>query len=266
MRPYWSLLVMRAKTLFQYRVAAIAGLTTQWLFGFVMTSVLVTFYSQTTASQPMTLAQTVSYTWLGQAMLSMLPWNIDRDMADSVRTGSVAYDLARPLDLYAYWYARAVAMRVAPTLLKSIPMFLIATFLMPEPYTMHWPQLPSLLAWLLSLVGVLTLSCSITLLMQASLFWTVSGEGITRILPHFVTLLSGMVIPLPLMPDWLQTFLRFQPFSGLVSTPNLLFVGAMPPHAVWQTLAIQLGWSLLFILLGRQVVTKGLRKLTVAGG
>lgn len=266
MKPYWALFLARARTLFQYRIAAMAGLVTQWVFGFIMISVLSAFYGSTTAEQPMTLAQTVTYTWLGQAMLGTLPWNIDGETGNSIRNGTIAYDLTRPLDLYTHWFARLVAHRTAPTLLKAIPMFLIATFLMPAQFAMQWPAPASFFSWLLSIVGVLVLSCSITALMQTSLFWTVTGDGVTRIVPHIVTLFSGMVIPLPLMPDWLQKFLHYQPFSGLVSTPSLLFCEVLPPGAVWETLALQLTWSAVFIVCGRFALQRGLNRLTVAGG
>lgn len=266
MKPYLSLFAMRAKTLFQYRVAALAGIITQWVFGFVMISVLMAFYEGSASEQPMTLAQTITYTWLGQALLGMLPWNIDRETGASVRSGAVVYDLARPLDLYTHWFARAMALRVAPTMLKSIPMVLIATFFLPAEFAMQWPALPSVLAWLLAVCGALVLSCAITAWMQSTLFWTVTGDGITRIFPHLVTLLSGMVIPLPLMPDWLQGFLRYQPFSSLVNTPNLLFCGVLPPSQVVETLALQLVWSAVFVFLGRITMQMGLKHLTVAGG
>lgn len=266
MRPYWALFRARARTLLQYRVAALAGIATQWVFGFVMISVLIAFYQGASGAQPMTLAQSITYTWLGQAMLGTLPWNVDREMHESIRSGGVAYDLVRPISLYAYWFARAFAQKTAPTLLKSIPMFLIATFLLPAQYAMQWPPLPGLLAWLAAVGGALLLSCSIYLLMQASLFWTVSGDGITRILPSFVMLLSGMIIPLPLMPDWIQTFLTYQPFAGVSGMPAMLFCGVLPPSAVLQTVGLQLLWTLVFVLLGRLMLRRGLIKLDVAGG
>ncbi len=265
-RPYIALFTARARTLLQYRAAAFAGLMTQWVFGFVMISVLIAFYGYAKGEQPMALAQTVTYTWLGQAMLGTLPWNIDRETGESVRTGGVVYDLARPLDLYAHWYARTLALRTAPTLLKCVPMFLIATFLMPTPYAMQWPGPAGLCAWLLAVCGGLLLSCSITVLMQTSLFWTVTGDGVTRIMPHVVTFLSGMIIPLPLLPDWLQGFLRFQPFTGVMATPAMLFCGALAPSAVWEALALQLFWTGVFVLAGRALLKKGLGKLSVAGG
>lgn len=265
MKPYWALFRVRARTLFQYRIAALAGLFTQWVFGFVMIGVLVAFYRDA-GDQPMTLSQTITYTWLGQALLGMLPWNYDREVGDSIRSGAVAYDLTRPLDLYSHWFARALAMRTAPTLLKSIPMFLIATFLLPEVYRMVWPSAGIVLLWLALLMGALLLSCAITLLMQASLFWTVTGDGMSRILPHIATILSGMVIPLPLFPDWLQPFLRIQPFAGVSGAPSMLFCGVSSVMEAWGTLALHLFWTACFVFLGRWTVARGLRRLTVAGG
>ena len=102
--------------------------------------------------------------------------------------------------------------------------------------------------------------------MQSTLFWTVTGLGVQRILPSFVTLLSGMGIPLPLFPDWMQPFLRAQPFSGLVDIPARLFCGALPPQAVWETLPSQLIWTGIIVLLGRLILTFGMRRVSVAGG
>ena len=44
-----------------------------------------------------------------------------------MRTGNVAYERLRPVDTYFYWFARAMAWRAAATLLRSIPLLLVAT-------------------------------------------------------------------------------------------------------------------------------------------
>ena len=62
--------------------------------------------------------EVVAYIWLGQAFFVMLPWNIDEEFAQKVRDGSVAYDLLRPVDLYAFWYSHTLAYRIAPTTLR----------------------------------------------------------------------------------------------------------------------------------------------------
>jgi ABC-2 type transport system permease protein len=56
----------------------------------------------------MSLEQSISYVWLGQATLAMFPWNTDREAREAVRSGAVAYELCRPVDLYALWFSRGM--------------------------------------------------------------------------------------------------------------------------------------------------------------
>ena len=115
--PYRAILSARFRMLLQYRAAALAGLWTQIFFGLVLLMIYEAFYESTTARQPLAFAEIVSYVWLGQALLAMLPWNADAEIRAMVRSGAVAYELCRPIDLYSLWYARALAWRTAPTLL-----------------------------------------------------------------------------------------------------------------------------------------------------
>ena len=79
----------------------------------------------------MTFAEIVSYVWLGQALLAMLPWNADAEIRAMIRSGAVAYELCRPIDLYSLWFVRALAWRTAPTILRAVPMCLIAAVILP---------------------------------------------------------------------------------------------------------------------------------------
>ena len=119
MRGYRAVISARFRMLLQYRAAAAAGFGTQLVFGLIHLAVLGAFYAVSTRAQPMAFDQVIAYVWLGQAMLGMLPWNVDSEVRQLIRTGNVVYELLRPLDLYAFWYSRAVAMRTAPTLLRG---------------------------------------------------------------------------------------------------------------------------------------------------
>ena len=120
-RPYLAIISARFKTFLQYRAAAIAGAGTQLFWGFIKVMVFVAFFASTSTPQPMTFAEVVVYIWLGQALLALLPWNVDAEIADQIRTGGVAYELLRPLDLYSYWFAKTIAFRAAPTMLRLLP-------------------------------------------------------------------------------------------------------------------------------------------------
>ena len=80
-------------------------------WGVMLIMIYEGFYSSTSQAQPMALPQVISYVWLGQALLVLLPWNVDPEIRALVRSGAVAYELCRPVDLYNLWFVRALAWR-----------------------------------------------------------------------------------------------------------------------------------------------------------
>lgn len=266
MRAYASLFRMRFLMLLQYRIAAAAGIGTQFFFGFVRVMVFQAFFQSSAAAQPMTLAQTVTYIWLGQALLGIMPWNGDAEVQELVRTGNVAYEICRPVDLYGMWFSRCVALRAAPTALRAIPVMLGAAMLAPS-YRIGLPTtVTATIAFLVSLAGAVLLSASITNFYGIVTIWTISGEGISRIIPTVAMLFSGLIIPLAFFPDWLHPVLRALPFAGVMDVPFRFYLGLLSPGQAVPYLAYQLGWTAALVLLGRKLLAAGLRRVIVQGG
>jgi ABC-2 type transport system permease protein len=271
--PYLAIISARFRTLLQYRAAAIAGIWTQVFFGLVLIMVYEAFYRSSTESgrMPMTMAQIVSYVWLGQALLGMLPWNADGEMRAMVRSGAVAYELCRPVELYARWYARAIALRTAPTVLRAVPMAIIAALVLPmiglEEWRLAAPSgLAATIGFAMSLICALLLGCAITTLINISLIWTIAGEGVVVMTAAVVSFLSGMIIPLPLFPDWARPIIEWLPFAGLVDLPFRVYTANIPISDLSLVLLRQIGWTVLLILLGRWLLARGMRRIVIQGG
>ena len=263
MRSYWAIITARFRMLLQYRMAAVAGLGTQLFWGLMRVMIFTAFYHSTTKAQPMSLEQVITYVWLGQAMLGMLPWNVDTEIRLMIRTGTVAYELVKPLDLYWLWFSRAMAMRTAPTILRAVPMFIIAWLFFHMQLPASWASAG---AWMLSMSAALLLACALTTLLTMSMLWTISGDGIARLLMVGVTIFSGMIVPLPLFPDWAQSVLNFLPFRGIADIPYRLYMGHIPADRVLWVVGHQLAWTLALIIIGRWLLSLGTRKLVVQGG
>lgn len=270
-RPYRAVLSARFRMLLQYRAAALAGLWTQIFFGLVLLMIYEAFYRSSTAPQPMTFAEIVSYVWLGQALLAMLPWNADAEIRAMVRSGAVAYELCRPVDLYALWYVRAIALRTAPTLLRAIPLSVFAALVLPLIGLDEWalaspPSTAAAVAFGATLVCTLLLGCALTTLINISLLWTVSGDGAAVLLTSLATLLSGMIVPLPLFPDWAQPIIQRLPFAGLVDLPFRVFTGHIPAADAVLVLGHQITWTVVLVLAGKWLLSRGMRRVVVQGG
>lgn len=263
MRGYTAIFSARFRTLLQYRAAALAGFGTQLFWGLLRLMIFDAFYRSSPQTQPMSHQEITTYIWLGQAMLLLLPWGIDGDVRGMVRSGTVAYELLRPLDLYTLWFLRTMAARTAPTLLRCIPMFIVAGlfFGLRPP-----PSFACGLAWVASTFGALLLGCAFSTLISTTLLLTVSGEGIYRLAGPLVYTLSGMIVPLPLMPDWMQPVLNFLPFRGLLDTPFRLYLGHIASSQTIFVLLHQFAWTIVFVIAGRLLLSNSLKRLVIQGG
>jgi ABC-2 type transport system permease protein len=266
MKAFLAIIKIRFALQLQYRAAAFAGFTTQLFFGFVRVMVFHAFYLSSVVTQPLSLQQTVTYTWLGQAMFRMLPWNGDTEVIKLIRTGNVAYELCRPLNLYFSWYVRLISLRIVPTMLAGVPLFIIVLFF-PAQYGATLPvSVLAGLAFIVSMTGALFLGCAITNIIAISTLWTVAGDGVQRILPAVVMIFSGSIIPLAFFPDWSQPALRFLPFSGLLDVPFRFYTGALPPSELFPLFLLQIFWIFTIIGLGMWLLSSATRRVVVQGG
>ena len=270
--PYRALLGARFRMLLQYRAAALGGLFTQSMFGVTLIMIYEAFYrSSHPAAQPMAFGPVASYVWLGQAVIMMLPWNVDVEMRAMMRSGAVSHELCRPVDLYTWWYARALAQRTAPVLLRAAPMVVIAAIGLPLIGLGEWRLAPpaspaAALGFAGAMLCGLLLACAMSVLLYISWLWTVVAEGVLMMVSTVVSMFCGLLVPLPLFPDWARPVLEWLPFAGLLDQPARIYSGQIAGGAVALVIARQAGWTLVLIAAGRWLLGRGLRRVVVLGG
>lgn len=263
MKAYLSILRIQLATLCQYRAAMIASFGTLIFWGFIKGMILKAFYAESSAMQPITLAEGITFIWLGQTLLQLMPWVIDKEVETKVKTGNIIYELARPLDLYNFWYVRALAMRLVPLFMRSVPLYFLALLFFGLSAPISWQ---AGIGFCLSVLLAAFLSSSMTTMVIISFFWTVSGEGIQRLLPHTSMLLTGLIVPLPLFPQWLQPFLNIQPFRGLVDIPSRIYTGVIPEQQILFYLLFQIAWIAVFVVGGRALLNRAISRMVIQGG
>jgi len=86
------------------------------------------------------------------------------------------------------------------------------------------------------------------------------------IVPQVVTVFSGLMVPLPILPQAFQQVLLYLPFSYLVDIPYRLFTGHIPASALPGFLAAGLAWTAALVALGRMLMVRATRRLVIQGG
>lgn len=267
MKTYYSVLRLRLYNGMQYRVAALAGVATQFFWGLIFIMVFEAFYSQAVTPPPMSLDEVVTYQWLKQSLLALIMlWFRDNELFQLITTGNIAYELCRPCDIYGYWYAKLLAQRLSAALLRCFPILIVA-FLLPEPYRMSLPpNLASFLLFLATLALGLLLLVAISMLLYISVFVTMSSTGSLLMFSILGEFFAGMIIPVPLMPEWLQKITYLLPFHLTADLPFRVYSGHIPVDDAVIGIGIQLIWLLALIMIGKFTMRKALRRVVVQGG
>lgn len=270
MRAYLALASARFRQGLQYRGAAWAGAATQICFGLFLVSALEAF----AAAKPEaagSFGRIASYVWLGQSLFLLMPWNPEPGLRDTVRLGDVGIQLARPLDLYWAWFARAAGFRLSAASLRALPCLLVSAFLLPlvglGDIALKAPaSWTAALAFLASLPGAVLLSAAITTFYTIFFFRSVSAAGAMSLATAAASLCGGSLAPLPLLPAGLGGVLALTPYAFVTDAPFRLWTGITAPSGLFRILAFQAFWLLATVALGRTWLGRRLAGVEIAGG
>lgn len=267
MKKYLSYFRIRFINSLQYRTAAYAGIATQFVWGFMEILLFSAFYNENPASFPMDFSALSSYVWLQQAFLAIfMLWFWDMDIFNLISNGTLAYELIRPADVYWMWFTKNAALRISAALLRCVPILVIAS-LLPSPYGLSLPASP--VAFIMFLItGILSFMTvlSLCMIVYAGSVYTISPKGLMIIVTAASELLSGSLIPIPFMPDWLERILYFTPFASMQNLPLRIYGGDIAGTQMAGSVLLQIFWLLALMLLGRVMLSKGFKSAALQGG
>jgi ABC-2 type transport system permease protein len=103
-------------------------------------------------------------------------------------------------------------------------------------------------------------------LMGMITFWTTRGAAIFDLIVAGELLLSGRLVPLALMPDWVQSVSNWLPFQWSFQFPIEVAIGRLSTTEILQGLGIQTLWIVGMSLAFVWVWPRAVRNYTAVGG
>ena len=263
MRLYWEIACRSFRRHLTYRAATIAGLITNFGFGWLRVSVLLALYNGRPAVEGITVSGLYAYVALTQAVITYLALFGWYDLMNSVHTGEIGADLLKPMSYFNFWLAQDAGRAAISFLLRGVVIMLFFGLVFPMTYPAdfgRWLALVTavLLSWLVSF--------TFRFLINLAAFWTPNARGIIGSGYVLSWFLSGFLMPLRLFPDWLQTLAHLTPFPHMLNTVVEVYLGILPGTALWQALLTQLVWAVGLAVLGQIVLKTAVRRLVILGG
>jgi ABC-2 type transport system permease protein len=267
MSAYKALFRIRFTNSLQYRAAAIAGLVTQFAWGFMYILGFAAFYSANPYAFPMTFQQTVAYIWMQQAFVALFfIWMYDNSIFEAIESGQISYEMVRPMDLYGRWFTQTTANRLARAALRAIPIIVVA-FVLPEPLRLVLPvEIVRIGLFFISMVLSLGVVVSFSMLIYISAFSTINSMGTRIVVGVAGDFLAGGYIPVPFFPDILRIIVELSPFGAMQNMPLLIFSGHLTGDALARGMLMQVFWLVVLVIAGKVLMGRSLKRVIVQGG
>jgi ABC-2 type transport system permease protein len=184
------------------------------------------------------------------------------EMNQEIRMGTLSMRLLRPVHpfvAYAAEHTAAIPMRA----LIALPVTVLMLVTVGGGHVVQDPLLLALLplhlagAWLITFVSMLVIG-SLGLFMERS-------TAVFEVWLGAFAVLGGYLVPLELMPGWVERASRWLPFRYMLGAPVEWIIGKSDRAAALADLGAQWAWVLGFVILAQLVWKAGLRRFEAFG-
>lgn len=196
-------------------------------------------------------------------LTTTLAWaGAEWDMANRILDGLVAIDLTKPVD-----FQRARAAEYIGGMMASVPAAIVGTVIAVLVFRPAGPVSPLAAALtVFSLLFIFPLAFGISYLAILCCFVTQRFLGIQWAKDSLVAFFSGMMIPIALMPGWLQGLAWAMPFVHFTTTPASIYLGRVDTAGALGLIAAEAAWAVGLLVIARLIWRQLIKKVTVHGG
>ncbi|SBW24898.1 ABC transporter permease [Protofrankia symbiont of Coriaria ruscifolia] len=263
-----------------YRAATTAGAFTNTVFGIIRAYVLLQVWHQRPGLGGYDTSGVVTFVFLGQALItSMALFGGGIDLPERVRSGAVAMDMARPVSFQTWWLADDGGRAAVQLIIRGVPPMAVAALL----FDLRLPTSAGTTStgmasggiggvigtWGLFAVSValgFLVSFGLRYLIALTSFWLLDQRGLESAYTLCAVFLSGISVPLTIMPGALRGLAEALPFAAMMQIPADVFLGNRTGASLFAAIALQAGWAAVLLASGRALTARATRKLVIQGG
>lgn len=210
------------------------------------------------------LDEMIIYVLVSFITMLMTSVNIIYDISREVKDGSIAINLVRPVS----YEKRMLFQSLGNIFYNFVTIFLIS-FTLVNILFYHYKGTLSLLNILLYIISTM-LGALINFYFSYSFgllsFKITNMWGLSQIMNAIVNLISGALIPITFFPSIFQNIINLFPFSSLIYTPTMIYLGKLTGIELVKALSLQIIWIIILAALAKFMWGTLVKKLTILGG
>jgi ABC-2 type transport system permease protein len=207
--------------------------------------------------------QMVTYSILNTLLAAVLLTHISGKVDTSLKSGSIASDLIRPLSYPIYLFAEGAGSVIYQFVFVVVPSLLIASLafgIQPPASAEHFAS------FAFGICIALLLSFLFGYLISLIAFWFLTHFSLEWMFGGLTIIFAGSFLPLWFFPDGWAAVAKALPFQYLGFVPAALYMGQIPKGEILNTLVIGLFWITALWLLTYWLWSRAVKRLVVQGG
>ena len=210
-----------------------------------------------------TLHDMIFYIMLNQVILTITHVNVESQLEEQIKDGSVVMHFLRPASFKLYYLSATVGDNLFRLLTNVMPIFLVGALVVgvPAPADGRY-LLYSVISMLLGMLIKFELSFMVGLLA----FWLQETWYLWRYVDAGLALFGGTVLPLWFFPGFFDKLSMFLPFRYITFESINFYLGKTASADVSRSLLGSAMWFLVLYVAERLVWMQAQKKLTINGG
>lgn len=195
-----------------------------------------------------------------RTLLSVYPTHI----SNLIKYGDINGYLVKPMDLVWAQFFGEISWKVVRFVFALLSLAILLTTYLSK---ISFPPMYFMVFWFwMSLVLSVILNFFVKVVIELLSFWTVDVTGIRRVFYLFEAFFAGAVVPISLMPSWIQVASKFTPFYYFYYFPTQILFGKVSFGEIVSSLLVILLWILFAILASKILFNLGIKRYTAVSG
>lgn len=214
----------------------------------------------------LTRDEMVIYIFMVYVTTSLVMITISDWVSDDVVKGTVAMNLIKPIDYRMSLITRAMGQVVYRFLAPGVFIWIGLEIYKVKVLHMGVTSIVNILLFILSCVMSFFICVLFDFCFGMVAFFTTYIFGMLMAKEALMSFLTGQLIPLSFFPPIVQRVFDFLPFSSMVYTPVMIYLGKYNGNELAFVLLRQATWVVILYILGSLIWKQVTKRLVVLGG
>ena len=248
-----------------YRVSFFSSFMASIIEFFVMLCIWIMVFRSKSTIAGFDYGQMITYLCISQGITAIYGWNnaIEQTVFKKIKKGDIVFDLLKPVNFNLARVAEGAGGSVIQIIFVCLLLLIIKLFL---PMLQGPAGNLQFVMFIVSLILGFCIMSAVSLMAGLTSFFLMNYWGLYYTKKAIIDFFSGSLIPLALLPGWLQQVNKFLPFSSIVYTPVMIYMGQFRTQDMAWAIGKQLMWVVILALFSRFLYRLAIKKVTVNGG